>query len=115
MPSTLTAIAACTTTLLGAFIAVRPFYGVALTRWDSWISPRVGRWFDLAGALGLMFAMLGWFVPRTPVWFGGWLVAVALGAGLGVLATRRAAHRHDTVTTNREAPEHSTRREQTQA
>ncbi|TQL01527.1 hypothetical protein [Cellulomonas sp. SLBN-39] len=88
MPSALTAVLACVTTFAAAFIAVRPFYGVALTTWDSFISPRVGRWFDLAGAVGLAFTMAGWFIPLTRPWLGAWLIAVVAGAGLGVVAMR---------------------------
>ncbi len=88
MPSTLTAVMACVTTFAAAFIAVRPFYGVALTTWDVLIPPRVGCWFDLAGAVGLAFTMAGWFIPLTRPWLGAWLVAVVVGASLGVVAMR---------------------------
>lgn len=88
MPSSLTAVMACVTTFACAFIAVRPFHGVALTTWDVLIPPRVGRWVDLAGAVGLAFTMLGWFIPLTRPWLGAWLVAVVVGASLGVVAMR---------------------------
>lgn len=88
MPSVLTAVLACVATFSAAFIAVRPFYGVALTTWDVLIPPRVGRWVDLTGAVGLAFAMLGWFIPLTGTWVAAWLSAVVVGAVLGVVAMR---------------------------
>ena len=87
------AVGACLVALVAAFFAVRPFYGVALTKWTKPWSPRVGRWFDLAGAIGLMLVMLGWFVPQTAQWLGLWVLSVVTGVVLGVVAMLRRTPR----------------------
>ena len=97
MPSNLTGALACVASLLAAFIAVRPFFGVTLTKWTEPWSPRTGRWFDLAGAIGLMFVMLGWFVPHTGPWLGLWVCSVVAGAALGIIAMRRRRPRSSTA------------------
>jgi uncharacterized membrane protein YdcZ (DUF606 family) len=83
---------ACAVTLFVAYLAVRPFFGVSITSWDSLFSPRVGRWFDLAGAIGVMFVMLGWFVPRTVGGLMVWVSCVMVGALLGTVAMKHGWH-----------------------
>lgn len=84
---------ACAVAGYVAFYAVRPFYGIALTKWDALVSPRTGRWVDFAGAIGVICVMLGWFVPVTAAWVVAWAVSVVAGAVLGVIAMRRTRRR----------------------
>lgn len=85
----LSGVVACAVTAVVAFYSVRPFYGIALTKWDALLSPRTGRWVDFAGAVGIALVMLGWFVPQTAQWAVAWGACVVMGATLGIISMRR--------------------------
>lgn len=85
------AFLACMVTMLAGFHVVRCACGTPLT---NWARPRVGRWFDALLALGVMFVMVGWFVPPTVVGGTVWGASAVVGISWGSISewVQRRAH-----------------------